>query len=100
MSGASRDAIFAVSAPKLARLRIRNVEPRKVVLAIVKAHAPDTSIDEELPLGAGGLGLDSIAIAEVLLECEERFGISCGLLLESDGLTIARLAQHLSAATQ
>jgi acyl carrier protein len=76
------------------------VDPRKAVLAIVKAHAPDASLDEDLPLGANGLGLDSIAIAEVLLACEERFGISCGPLLESDGLTIARLAQHLGAATQ
>ena len=76
------------------------MEPREVVLAIVKGHASGTSLDEELPLGADGLGLDSIAIAEVLLECEERFGVSCGHLLESDGLTIARLARHLGAATQ
>jgi acyl carrier protein len=76
------------------------VEPRDIVLAIVQAHAPGTCLDEELPLGADGLGLDSIAIAEILLECEERFGRSCGHLLESDGLTIARLARHLGAATQ
>ncbi|MGZ5433992.1 MAG: hypothetical protein ACXW5U_26815 [Thermoanaerobaculia bacterium] len=75
------------------------MDPSDVVRAIVQAHAPGTTLDEELPLGAEGLGLDSIAIAEVLLECEERFGASCGQLLESDGLTIARLVRHLGAAT-
>ena len=75
------------------------MEPREIVLAIVQGHAPGTALDEELPLGANGLGLDSIAIAEVLLECEDRFGRSCGQLLESDGLTIAGLARHLATAT-
>jgi len=82
------------------QLRIRYVQPRDIVLAIVQAHAPGIPLDEEVSLGADGLGLDSIAIAEVLLECEERFDRSCGQLLESDGLTIARLVRHLGAAMQ
>lgn len=71
------------------------------MLAIVQAHAPGRSMRDDLPLGAEGLGLDSIAVAEVLLECEERFGTSCGqLLVESGRLTIARLAQHLGDASR
>lgn len=55
------------------------------------AGAPD-----ELPLGTGGLGMDSIAIAELLIECAERFGVAVPIdLLAGEPLTVGRLAEHL-----
>jgi hypothetical protein len=74
------------------------VDPREIVVAIVRAHAPAASFDDQAPLGAEGLGLDSIAVAEVLLECEMRFGRPCAQLLEGEPLTIARLARHVGGA--
>ena len=49
------------------------------------------------PLGANGLGLDSIAIVEVLLEVEEHFRIAVvdDDLLANDPLTIEAVAAHV-----
>jgi acyl carrier protein len=49
-------------------------------------------------LGADGLGLDSIAIAEVLLQCEERFGVEAATLLERQPLGLGDLAHSLGDA--
>jgi acyl carrier protein len=54
--------------------------------------------EQHLPLGGDGLGLDSIALAEVLLECEEQFGISAMSLLNGETLTMARLVAHVRGA--
>jgi acyl carrier protein len=73
--------------------------PREIVLQIVRAHVSAGRIGDDDPLGADGLGLDSIAIAEVLLECEVRLGAPVSELLEARGpLTVARIAEHLEAA--
>lgn len=53
----------------------------------------------EVALGADGLGLDSIAIAEVLLQCEEEFGIDALALLQEQPLTVRCLALHVEHAT-
>ena len=53
----------------------------------------------DLVLGADGLGLDSIAIAEVLLQCEERFGIDTLALLQQQPLTLRALGAQLERAT-
>lgn len=72
--------------------------PVEIVREIVRAHAPG-SVDDDMPLGADGLGLDSIAIAEVVLECEVRLGVPVSALLESrEPLTVARIAEHLETA--
>lgn len=55
-------------------------------------------LDRDAPLGRDGLGFDSIVIAEVLLECEQRFGISPAALLEEGRLTTRRLLAHVTAA--
>jgi acyl carrier protein len=51
--------------------------------------------ENQLLLGGGGLGLDSIALAEVLLECEQRFGVSAISLLDGEPITVGRLMVHL-----
>lgn len=75
-----------------------------IVQDIVRSRASRIVADGALPgdvvLGADGLGLDSIAIAEVLLECEHRFGVSTLALLEGEPLTLTRLVTHLIASLQ
>ena len=62
---------------------------------LVHEHAV-VKIREDMPLGQGGLALDSIAIVEVLLACEERFGIVIATeLLAGEPLTVARLARRV-----
>ena len=55
----------------------------------------------DLPLGTGGLGLDSISLVELLLDCEESFGIAgtagTAGLLDGPPLTVDRLLAHVRA---
>jgi acyl carrier protein len=75
-----------------------------IVQDIVRSRASRIVANGELPcdiaLGGDGLGLDSIAIAEVLLECEHRFGISVIALLEEEPLTLTRLVAHLTGSVE
>jgi hypothetical protein len=54
-----------------------------------------TGSPDDLPLGAGGLGLDSIAMVELLLDCEARFGGRAADLLVGEPLTFGRLLAYL-----
>lgn len=57
------------------------------------------SLDDGVALGSSGLGLDSVAIVELLVTCEETFAVRFpDSILDSPPLTIGRLAGHLSAA--
>jgi acyl carrier protein len=75
-----------------------------IVWDIVRARASRLADSAVLPadvaIGGDGLGLDSIAIAEVLLDCEEHFGVSVISLLEGEPLTLTRLTNHLRASLQ
>ncbi len=42
----------------------------------------------DMALGAEGLGLDSIAIFEMLLECERSFGVPASELIAVERLTV------------
>lgn len=69
---------------------------RSIVWEMVRRrapHIPATVPDADCgPLGADGLGLDSIAIAEVLLDVEEAFGVDAQPLLREGGvITFERL---------
>ena len=58
-------------------------------------------LDGDLSLGDGGLGLDSIEIAEVLVECMDRLQLPSTRaeeLLEAGPVTVGRLIDHLAAA--
>ena len=61
---------------------------------LARAHA---GLADELRLGAGGLGMDSIALAELLLDCERRFGLSPAELLEGPPLTVGLLVARVRA---
>ena len=70
---------------------VRDVVRSRAALARERSDLPD-----ELPLGAGGLGLDSISLAELLLDCQRRFGIPAPVeLLEGPPLTLGRLVAHI-----
>ena len=60
-------------------------------------HARDLdNLPDDLPLGEGGLGLDSIALVELLLECEKRFRLPPPLtLLDGPPLTVGLLAEAI-----
>lgn len=51
-------------------------------------------------LGKDGLGLDSIEIVELVLECENRAGREDGIeeLLDGGAVSIGRLIAHLARA--
>lgn len=67
---------------------------RALLCARAAAHLPRAA--DEMPLGSGGLELDSIAMAEVLIACGQRFGIPVPAeLLAEEPLTVGRLVDHL-----
>jgi acyl carrier protein len=58
----------------------------------------DDQLADRVSLGTGGLGLDSIEIVELVLECEERSGRTRAAqeLLEAGPVTIGRLIECLA----
>jgi acyl carrier protein len=72
---------------------------RELLRAVSPVAAGSSALPAELPLGAGGLGLDSIAAVELLLACERRFGVPLAAdLLAGPPLTVGRLVAHLRSA--
>lgn len=55
-------------------------------------------ITEETRLDSEDLGLDSIEAAEILLTCEDRFGVRVDPLLDGRPLTIRRVVDHFARA--
>lgn len=72
------------------------------VLALVGRFAPTgAAVSAEQPLvGAGGLGFDSVRLVELLLACEDRFGVSLEVdqLAAERGLSAAGIAGAIDAA--
>ena len=67
---------------------------------MVQNHVPQSWGDggpgRDVPLGTGGLGMDSVATVMLLLECEARWGVSFPAeLLEIQPLTLGHLVDHL-----
>lgn len=74
------------------------IDERAVELRqMIQNHLPSgTEIGWETPFGADGLGMDSVAVVMLLLECEARWGVSFPAeLLEQPPLTIHRMIDHL-----
>jgi acyl carrier protein len=63
---------------------------------IVRKHGGSAAIAADALLGAEGLGLDSVAIAEVVLDCETRFGVELTDLLNAP-LTVGVLTEAIAA---
>ena len=69
------------------------------VLRTIREWAPLAWRDRELPvdltLGADGLGLDSIAVVELVIACQSAVGIPFPPALFDGGpLTVGRLVEH------
>jgi acyl carrier protein len=77
-------------------------EVENALLDLIRSRAPLAGTRElagDLRLGAGGLGLDSIALVELLLDCERRLGLAnVAELLEGPPLTVGLLIAHARAA--
>ena len=73
---------------------VRDLVRRRASGAGVAAELPD-----DLRLGSGGAGLDSIALVELLLDCEQRFAVPVPVeLLDGAPLTVGRLVAGVRAA--
>jgi hypothetical protein len=71
---------------------------REQVHAILRARNAEVPLGEGIALGGGGLNLDSIALVEVLLECEDRFGVSIAAeRLDRPSLTVGLLLERIEA---
>jgi acyl carrier protein len=73
------------------------------VAELISATWPDrlegVILQQELELGEGGLGLDSVDAFELLVACEERWGRPMTEdLLKSDPLTVGLVVEHFAAA--
>jgi acyl carrier protein len=57
-----------------------------------------SQLADQVSLGSEGLGLDSIEIVELLLDCEEQLGgeTDPNALLDSGTVSIGRLIDHLA----
>lgn len=66
---------------------------------MIRNHLPAALAAEgiagEVPLGAGGVGMDSVAVVMLLLECEGRWGVAFPAEMLEQPLTINRMIRHL-----
>lgn len=64
-----------------------------VLRDLLRSRGCEQELCEDLLLGPGGLGFDSIGMVELLLQCEARFSVAVAAeLLAGEPLTIGRLA--------
>lgn len=78
-------------------MKLTTDEVSASVYSILRARSPGVDLTHDLPLGAGGLGLDSIALVEVLLECEEVFAADLATeTLAADPLTVGALIERVA----
>lgn len=69
---------------------------RRIILTFVPASWNEEDLVTDLPLGAEGLGLDSVALVELMLACERQWNVPFPPeLLEQGPLTIGTLVDHL-----
>ncbi|MCU1347814.1 MAG: hypothetical protein JWO56_844 [Acidobacteria bacterium] len=73
-------------------------EVRDQVYAILRARNADVPLGPAVALGGGGVNLDSIALVEVLLECEDRFGVTVAAeMLDRPSLSVGLLVTRIEA---
>jgi acyl carrier protein len=67
------------------------------VHSIIAARASrEVLLEDDMTLGGDGVGLDSISIAEVLLDCEQRFGIDVtDFLADGASITVGRIVRRV-----
>ncbi len=72
------------------------------VRAVIRRQASlsdDVGLPDDLALGSSGLGLDSVAIVELLLACELACGVRLGAdVFEGSGVTVGALVSAVRGA--
>jgi hypothetical protein len=77
---------------------VNSHEVRDQVYAILRARNADVLLGPAVALGGGGVNLDSIALVEVLLECEDRFGVTVAAeMLDRPSLSVGLLVTRIEA---
>ena len=73
-------------------------EVRRLILTRAPSPWTEADLRDDLPIMQGGLGLDSVAVVEVLLACEGRFSISIASdLLAAPDLTVKGLVLRVQS---
>ena len=76
-------------------------EVRRAIVEIAQGQCSENKLHDELSLSAGGLGLDSVAVAELIVVLSERLGASLAEVLERpEGPTVGELIEHARAAVR
>lgn len=74
-------------------------EVRSLIARFAPSWALDKGLADDQPLGTTGLGLDSVALVELIVAAEAQFGVPCpDSLLDGSPLTVGRLIDHVAAA--
>lgn len=74
-----------------------SINKRTAVHDILRGRGA-SQFNDDAELGAKGLGFDSIAIAETLLDCEKRFGMTFTDLLDGNPITVGSLIARAERA--
>jgi acyl carrier protein len=78
--------------PPAARVGERSVGVRQLIAHRVSSPGGPGVLADDVPIGADGLGLDSVGVVELLLDCETAFGVRLPPdLAEAGSLTVGRL---------
>jgi acyl carrier protein len=77
----------------------RAADLRRLILTFLPAaQGSEADLIDDLPVGDQGLGLDSVAIVELLVACEARWKVPFPATLLQQPLTIGTLTRHLTRA--
>ena len=73
---------------------------RELLLRHLPSYWSADELPDDLSLTGPNLGLDSVEVVELLLDCEARFGLSLPAeLTEGEPLTIRKIAAHILHGT-
>jgi acyl carrier protein len=74
---------------------------RRLILRRVKFPMAIDDLTDDRPLGEAGVGLDSIGLVELLLDCESAFGLRVpDSVLDGDSVTVGAVIHALEAAAR
>lgn len=77
------------------------VEVRRLIRDALAAPARPGTLGDDVPLLAGGVGLDSVKLVELLYACEDRFGVVLALdVLEDETPTVGALIRRVAEARE
>jgi acyl carrier protein len=88
---ATADKLASMPSREIVRLEVRRI------IALRFPSAPQLEMSDDMTLGPSGLGFDSIALAEIALDCAASFSVPPPIqLLEASDLTIGAIIDSIS----